>query len=297
MGLSASLLLTACLAASTEALAPPPPDPLAAEKPPAPAHALKVSLPIDGAVAGAGTTLWVLSETVFKQALAPEPCRWCDRTETGEDTLNPIDRAARAARWSLQAQHTAATLSDINAFGVLPVSIIALDLLLAHDAGKIALGAEDLVIIAEAVALAAVLNQSVKFLVGRERPFVHALPPQERLLTERPSDNNLSFYSGHSSFVFSMAVAAGTVAERRGYKKAWLIWAVGLPLAATTAYLRMGADKHYLIDVLVGGAVGSAFGLGVPLLFHPRIDPGATAPSAEVSVVPTGRGAALVGRF
>jgi membrane-associated phospholipid phosphatase len=32
----------------------------------------------------------------------------------------------------------------------------------------------------------------------------------------------------------------------------------------------MGADKHYLTDVLVGALAGSAFGVGVPLLLHGR---------------------------
>ncbi|HSP77464.1 MAG TPA: phosphatase PAP2 family protein, partial [Myxococcaceae bacterium] len=93
---------------------------------------------------------------------------------------------------------------------------------------------------------------------------------EQKGLTERPSDNNVSFYSGHTSLAFSLVTAAGTVSELRGYRNRWLIWAVGLPAAAATGMLRMAADKHYLTDVLVGAAAGSLFGVGVPLLLHGR---------------------------
>jgi membrane-associated phospholipid phosphatase len=106
--------------------------------------------------------------------------------------------------------------------------------------------------------------------VRRERPFVHVLPAEEKATTEHPNDNNVSFYSGHTSLAFSLVTAAGTVSELRGYKHRWLIWAVGLPAAASVGLLRMGADKHYLTDVLVGAAAGSLFGVGVPLLLHGR---------------------------
>jgi membrane-associated phospholipid phosphatase len=128
----------------------------------------------------------------------------------------------------------------------------------------------DAVILVETVAVQAALNQLVKFAVGRERPFVHILPAGEKRLTPAPSDNNLSFYSGHSSLAFSLAVGAGTIAHLRGYRSEPVIWAVGLPLAAGAAYLRMAADKHYATDVIVGSIVGAALGVAVPSLFHGR---------------------------
>jgi membrane-associated phospholipid phosphatase len=144
------------------------------------------------------------------------------------------------------------------------------------------------VIIAESAVLAVLVDQSVKFIAGRERPFVHALLPDQKLFTANPYDNNLSFFSGHTAFSFAIAVAAGEVAELRGYESAWVAWAVGLPLAAGVGYLRIAADKHYLTDVLTGAAVGAAFGWGVPSLLHGRID-------AQVS--PTPGGIAISGRF
>lgn len=152
--------------------------------------------------------------------------------------------------------------------------------------------------IVESVVVASVVNQAVKFSVGRERPFVHVLPEDQKALTAQPNDNNLSFYSGHTSMAFALVTAAGTVSELRGYKNRWVIWAVGLPAAASVGLLRMGADKHYLTDVLVGAAAGSLFGVGVPLLLHgrePQTQPQATGMSMNVSG--SLGGVTLSGRF
>jgi membrane-associated phospholipid phosphatase len=47
------------------------------------------------------------------------------------------------------------------------------------------------------------------------------------------------------------------------------VWATGFSLAAFVGYLRIAADKHYMSDVLVGAATGTAAGVLIPLLFHP----------------------------
>jgi membrane-associated phospholipid phosphatase len=45
----------------------------------------------------------------------------------------------------------------------------------------------------------------------------------------------------------------------------------------------MGADKHYLTDVLVGAAAGTLFGVGMPLLLHGRQEE-STARTARMSM-------------
>ena len=47
-----------------------------------------------------------------------------------------------------------------------------------------------------------------------------------------------------------------------------LIFGSGLLLGATTGYMRMAADKHYMSDVLVGAGMGSLIGFVVPYTFH-----------------------------
>ncbi len=63
-------------------------------------------------------------------------------------------------------------------------------------------------------------------------------------------------------------MSTGTVASMRRCRWAGVIWAVGLAGAATVGYLRIAADQHYLTDVLVGAAAGSAIGFAVPYGFH-----------------------------
>jgi membrane-associated phospholipid phosphatase len=236
-------------------------------------HALDVNWTRDGLISGGSAVLWLSTEFFLKDELAPRTCRWCDRDAAGTDTLNALDRWGRGiAPETAEGRKQAARWSDIMGFGVMPVGVFGAQYLLSSGSGApVRYYAEDSLIIFESAMLAAVTNQLVKFSVGRERPFVHALmTEEEKAGTDHPTDNNLSFYSGHTSLAFSLVTAAGTVSELRGYKNSWLIWAVGLPAAASVGLLRMSADKHYLTDVLVGAVAGSVFGVGVPLLLHGR---------------------------
>ncbi len=129
-------------------------------------------------------------------------------------------------------------------------------------------------VVVESVAIAGSLDQIVKLAVGRQRPFAHfrdpavAAPRAADASGPRDPEENLSFYSGHTSFAFSLAVASGTVASMRRYRLAPLVWAASLPVALVTGYLRIAADRHYFTDVLVGAVVGSAIGFVVPFVFH-----------------------------
>jgi membrane-associated phospholipid phosphatase len=243
------------------------------------AHDLRIDIPVT-AVVGLG---WIGSE-VGKSTLAPAVCRWCDADSSGKDALNGFDAAGRSLRWS--NPRLADTLSSIDAFGLLPAAVFGLDALAAHrDGASCDVWRVDALILLETVTAAAALNQLVKFAAGRERPFVHSLSAGEKAFTAAPSDNNLSFYSGHASLAFSLAVGAGTIAHLRGYRSEPVIWAVGLPLAAGVAYLRMAADKHYATDVIVGSAAGAALGFVVPSLFHGRAASGQSGRSAALFVL------------
>jgi membrane-associated phospholipid phosphatase len=264
-------------------------------------HALDVNWTRDGLIAGGGAVLWLSTEFLLKDELAPSTCRWCDRAPDGTETLNAVDRWGRGiAPGTAEGRKRASLWSDIMGFGVMPVGVFGTQYLLSSGSGApTRYYAEDALIIFESTMLAAVTNQLVKFTVGRERPFVHVLPEDQKGLTDHPTDNNLSFYSGHTSLAFSLVTAAGTVSELRGYKNSWLIWAVGLPAAASVGLLRMGADKHYLTDVLVGAVAGSAFGVGVPLLLHGRQQGTQPQRATDVSMRVSGSlgGVMLSGRF
>jgi membrane-associated phospholipid phosphatase len=218
--------------------------------------------------------MWISSESFLKDDLAPARCRWCDRAPDGTETLNRLDRWGRGlAGATEQSRGRANTWSNILGFGVVPVGMLGLQYAVSHGSGAPdRFFAQDATIIVQSAVLASLANQTVKFIVGRERPFVHQLPEDQKGLTEHPTDNNLSFYSGHTNLMFALVVSAGTVASLRGYENQGWIWAVGLPLATSVGLLRMGADKHYLTDVATGALLGSAFGLAVPLLLHGRTD-------------------------
>ncbi len=219
-----------------------------------------------GATAIGLSVAFVLGSELVKSA-KPLTCRWCDRD--GEvDHLNGLDRWGRTLKWRdpLRSQFD----SGVTAFLLEPAfAMIGMIVVSAADDADRAFPV-DLLIISEAVAVSTFLNQAAKLVFARERPFVHGLPPDERKRTLAPSDNNVSFYSGHSAMTFSLASAAGTVATLRGYRLMPLVWGTLVPLAIATGYLRIGGDKHYLTDVLTGAILGTAVGVALPLLFHPR---------------------------
>lgn len=253
-------------------------------------HPLRANLLLDAALTSGLLAGLLLSEGPLKPQLAPASCRWCDRAAGGSEALNALDAFGRGLR-AAPSQLLAMDLYSNLLLALVPVTAAGLELYLAHSAGALHVAPLDLLLIAEATAAAAALTQVVKFFAGRERPFVHVLPEEEKPLTRAPADNNLSFYSGHSSIAFALAVGSGTVAQLRGWRRAWLVFAVSLPLAVAVPLLRMAADRHYLTDVLVGSAAGAAFGYALPTFFHGR------ASSEGVRLLPAPGGAALAGTF
>jgi membrane-associated phospholipid phosphatase len=253
------------------------------------AQELRTSAPVDSVVTLVGAGAWIVSDGLKEQLVAPH-CRWCDRDETNRDTLNPLDRSVRHLRW--KNAELAARLSNLSAFVGMPVLAAGtLSLSAAHDGRSHEIGA-DLVVVAESGVLAADLNQLVKYLVVRERPYAHAFALIDPTVPRASAEDDLSFYSGHTSESVSLAVAAGTVASIRQYRLAPLVWATSLPLALVTGYLRIGADRHYFTDVLTGAVVGAAIGFLVPYVFH-RGDETTGVPAATGSTGSNGQGGVL----
>lgn len=243
---------------------------------------LRIDLPGTGALGA----WWLLSEYAFKAQLAPVTCRWCAR--------NGFDDAGRALRAGLSQVKGARTASDLVGIALVPVTMLGADALFTWvGGGTWREGLVDALLIIEAVTVSQALTQGVKFAAGRERPFVTDLVGIEKAFTDAPEDNNLSFFSGHTSLVFSFVAATATIVRARGYRHWWAVLAAGLPLAVTTATLRIVGDKHYLTDVLTGAVFGTLLGFGVPALFHRPLQAGPV--TAELSAGPSGVG--LSGRW
>ena len=231
-----------------------------------------------GIAAGLGLG-YALSEIVFKPYLVPNAARWDDRHARSADTLNALDRQGDRARWT--RPRVAATVSDVG-LGVAALSGFGLTALAgAMGGGRLPDIALDEAIVAESTLAAMALNQTLKFIAGRERPCKHfALPSTPVPCGKDARDDNLSWFSGHTTFAAALTASSATVAFLRGYPLAPLPLGVGALLTGATGYLRVAATKHYVTDVLTGAAVGSAVGFLVPYAFHGRIS-ASSAPSAS----------------
>ena len=219
---------------------------------------LRVSLPIDISVTAGAATVWLVSD-LLKSQLAPLACRWCE--------ANALDTAVRDhLRWTDHGG-AAVTLSNVGAYAVAPLVSAGLLAVAAAEQGDARRIGVDLLITAEAVALAGTLNQLVKYTAGRQRPYAHAGVPNPDT-RQGADDANLSFYSAHTSVTFSIATAAGTVARLHRSRWAPVIYIAGAAIGTATAYLRIAADQHYLTDVVTGAVVGSTVGIVVPYWFH-----------------------------
>lgn len=226
-------------------------------RPDEPPRALRWDLAADLSVTGAAVAVMVALAALQPQ-LAPLHCRIC-----APDPLD--DSIRRLVLWSDAG--AADTASTVIAGGLIPAGLLAFGLVSADRAGNLGAGMVDALLIVQAVSIATVLEEGVKYAAGRLRPYAWygQLPPGR--------DRNLSFYSGHTSFAFATAAAAGTIFELRGYPGASAALGLGLAAATAVGYLRMAADQHYFTDVLAGAAVGGAVGFLVPWLFHrPRAE-------------------------
>jgi membrane-associated phospholipid phosphatase len=220
----------------------------------------------DSAITAAAATSW-LSLELFRARFLDETCRWCDKAGDGSDALNFVDRGMRNRLvWDNAARaHLASNIALYGGAMLAPMSLAAVS---ASVDGRGRNIGPDMMIMAESTFMALAVNNVAKIAFQRQRPYAHAASMSEEGLTSSSHSDNLSFFSGHTTLAFSMAVSAGTIASMRDYKLAPVIWGVGLTSAAATGYFRIAADKHYMSDVLVGAAVGTLFGFGVPYFMH-----------------------------
>ncbi len=238
---------------------------------------------VDGPITALTWGYWFGTEAL-KPSLGPTTCRLCG--------VNGLDWSVRNALvW--QDTGLARLTSDVMLFGIAPLAALATTLTLAKLDGRMEEALWDVMLIIEAVGISSAMTQTVKFLVGRERPFSHVLSAEEKLAHNEGGDSFMSFFSGHASATFALAAAAGTVARMRGRTYAVWAWAVGLPIATVTAYLRIAGDKHYLTDVATGALIGTAVGILVPAVHDwGAFREGGKGRTATVGVVPVPGGAA-----
>jgi membrane-associated phospholipid phosphatase len=199
-------------------------------------------------------------------------CRWCDSRD-GRDTLWSVDRGVRdALRWRDRNKADRISNTLLGVSFLVPVAFFA-------TGGQTA-ALNDGALVAESTVVTMALAQTAKKLFHRPRPFVHRGDPPSGSDPAAEGSHG-SFFSGHASTTFALAVSTGTIALLRDQKNAGWALGTGLTIAATTSYLRMAAERHYFSDVVVGAAVGSAVGWLIPHLHRPPSSPAASFPAVR----------------
>jgi hypothetical protein len=153
---------------------------------------------------------------------------------------------------------------------------------------------------AEAMSIAAAVQGSATFFGGRERPYgaecggTIPAPNSDCTSTSRYR----SFFSGHSTLSFTSASLICAHHETLNLFESAVdpVTCVSSFVAAgAIAMLRVAGDMHYMSDVLTGAIVGTAIGLGVPLLHHYRTEKAGQTTTLRFVPLPTG--AQIVGTF
>jgi membrane-associated phospholipid phosphatase len=221
-------------------------------------HELRWNGPVDLAVTLVGG-VFLLTTYALQPQIAPAHCGWCSTDALDEDARHTL-------LW--RDPRVANDVSNVTAFAFAPTAAFGLDALAAsHDGARRGFGV-DALLITEAAILALDVNELTKLVVARERPYVQTVPLDEHGQRRHTDDDDVSFFSGHTTEVFALAASTGTVATMRGYRWAPIPWIAGGVLGVGTGYLRIAADKHWLTDVLVGMIVGVGIGIAVPAIFH-----------------------------
>jgi membrane-associated phospholipid phosphatase len=222
--------------------------------------------------------LYLTAEFGLHRQLSPTTCTWCspDGFDVGARNL---------LRW--QDTQLANTLSSATGYVLAPLAAAGWLVVASGDHRTWRRAFDDVTPVVQAAIVASLIQHVTKLTAARQRPYAHYAAPGTLVPTE---EDNVSFFSGHTSLTFSLAVSSGVVASTRGYELAPYIWASGLTLAAATGYLRIAADRHYATDVMTGAVVGSIVGYVWPRLVHPHVQ-------RDVAIVPTSNGLALAGQF
>lgn len=118
----------------------------------------------------------------------------------------------------------------------------------------------------ETLFLSASIPYLTKGITQRVRPFAYnsAVPLDEK----QTKNAKRSFFSGHTSISFAMAVFISTVYSDYYPNSDWkpVVWAGSLVLATTVGVLRYSSGSHFPTDIITGALVGSAIGYFIPFI-------------------------------
>ncbi|MBK8257948.1 MAG: phosphatase PAP2 family protein [Polyangiaceae bacterium] len=236
-------------------------------------------------------------------AIPPEPDRWRD--------MGSFDAEARSVLRIKDdsLRNTARDASDLVL--TLMVNQLVVDATLVawwgHDRPSVA--RELILMDLEAMAVMGGIQAIVSGVASRWRPYRDTCVGPEEKQTRDCRDNKefRSFFSGHTSGAFTVA---GLMCIHHAYLPLYgggtregLTCAASMAAAATVGMLRVVSDQHFVTDALVGAAVGTLSGLGIPWLLHYRGGADVTAAGSKsnstfsVRLVPMPLGIGLAGEM
>jgi membrane-associated phospholipid phosphatase len=249
---------------------------------PAPAPALQPGGPFgesriraaESAGIGVAAATAVLLQLVLK---APEAPRW-----SGGFFFDDAARRTLVAS-SPSGRSRAALASDVGYYGLMAYPLLVDAAFVTWmGRGQADAAAQLALMDVQALAINGLLTTLLQRTVGRNRPdaqgCVAPAAPGSRC-SAPANDRNGAFPSGHSSFAFTGAVLMCMQHSRlRLYGDADpFVCPIALTAAASTAILRVVADRHWTSDVLAGAALGSAVGALVSIA-HLHAPSAVTAP-------------------
>jgi len=228
-------------------------DPIAAPTVTEPPSPFALHAEVDVTVLLTATAFWALP-VLFEDVLAKGNCQPCD-----PDGVNAFDRTAIGFH-----DEAAGTASDIGAVG-LPL-LAAMGSFIDVEPFGWSAALEDVVLVAEAVAISGAVNQVVRNAITRPRPFMYVADTAEE--NGRSHENFHSFYSGHTTTAFSASIAFAYLFSVRRPESPWryAVWGIAIAAASAVGVCRVLAGAHFWTDVIAGAVAGSAFGVLTPAL-------------------------------
>lgn len=226
----------------------------------------EVDLPSEIAITGGALGLALMVDVVVKPSLQGDlSCRGgVGASRCDPETLSPFDRYAvgkNSPGW--------AWFSDVELYAslMLPVLYLGLESLVLPTKTPWGDFFNDLVVVAESMALTASLATILKFSFRRPRP--------GRYLAIDPSaafDDELSLPSGHVAQITAALTALTTTIFLRHPESQVRFIALGasIVLSGLSAIARVEAGKHFPTDVITGVVVGAFSGFVVPYLHRKR---------------------------
>ena len=213
----------------------------------------KLNFERESAIFGVGTALTVVTLKLNDDI---KPLTIPEIGLLNRNDINIFDRDA-TYKWSSES----GTASDyLLALSIISPGILSLSEKVRSEISPV------ITMYFEVLLISAQLPFVAKGITQRIRPFAY----NESVPVESKLSQNVkrSFYSGHTSVAFAMAVFLSTVYSDYYPDSDWkyAVWGASLLTASVIGYLRYESGSHFPTDILTGAIVGSAIGYLIPFI-------------------------------